>query len=86
MTGISNRWKKIASGVLGIESGKHCHWCKHMISKDGSVTCGNPDSPFHDGDRIRTWDGKHCAERCPVFELDDWYKKDSNIERSFEIV
>lgn len=84
MTGISNKWKQVAKNWLGIESGRHCHWCKHMVSKDGEVICNNKVSPFADGDRIRTWDGEICAKDCPVFELNDWYKDDANFERTFD--
>ena len=83
MAQISEKWKQIASGWLGDESGRHCHWCKHMVSEDGCVTCGNKASPFCDGDRIRTWDGLDCASKCPVWELNEWYTDDANYDSTF---
>jgi len=55
-----------------------------MQSEEGEVTCTNKDSPYCDGDRIRTWDGLECATKCPVFELDDWYTADKNYEEYFK--
>lgn len=83
-TGISPKWRKLAKNVLGVAIGRHCHWCKYMVSNDGEVTCGNPKSPFAaDGDRIRTWDGVECAKQCRVFELNEWYKSDENYDKTF---
>ena len=83
---ISPKWSKLAKAVLGDKSGRHCHWCKFIQSvEDGSeVHCSNKDSPFCDGDRIRTWDGQECASKCKVFELDEWYTQDENHEAYFK--
>jgi hypothetical protein len=78
-TGITEKWGLIAKSWLGVASGRHCHWCKHKISCDFEVTCGNKASPYCDGERIRTWDGQSCARACQVFELNNWYKDDANI-------
>lgn len=82
-TGISKQWEAIAESWLGEKSGRHCHWCRHMKSEDGEVTCTNKASKFCDGDRIRTWDGLGCAKECGLFELDDWYKSDENVAKTF---
>jgi hypothetical protein len=84
MNKISPKWIPVAIGWLGNKDGKHCHWCKFMKSDDGEVTCKNPDSQFCDGDRIRTWDGLWCAERCGLFELDEWYTKNENYDSFFK--
>ena len=84
MKSISPKWSKLALSVLGDKNGRHCHWCKFMESDDGEVHCINKDSPFCDGNRIRTWDGLECASKCGVFELDDWYTKDKNYEEYFK--
>lgn len=81
---ISKKWRKIASNFIGVPSGRHCHWCKHKVSKDGDVTCGNKASPFADGDRIHSWDGGKCARGCSVFELDQWYTDNDNYDKSFD--
>ena len=80
-TGIGKEWAVFAKGWLGYSDGKHCHWCEHMVSEEGTVECGNPDSKFFDGDRIRTWDGRGCAVNCECFSLDAWYRDDSNLKR-----
>jgi hypothetical protein len=82
-TGISPLWVSVALLWTGNKEGRHCHWCKHMISEDGEVRCGNKGSQYYDGDRIRTWNGEYCAKHCVVFELDDWYKSDSNYDSTF---
>lgn len=79
-TGISEKWKNLAIAFVGNEQGKHCHWCKHIVTDDGSAECGNKASKFCDDDRIRSWDGEHCASECGLFELDDWYKSDANFD------
>ena len=79
-TGIAPKWVVFARGWLDIESGQHCHWCKHIVHDDGESHCSNPNSRYCDGDRIRTWDGETCAETCGCFELSDWYKADENFE------
>ena len=83
-TGISKRWEKVALSFLGEKTGKHCHWCKYMVSEDGDVTCGNKASQFCDGDRIRSWDGLECARKCGVFGLNEWYKSDENYRKTFK--
>jgi len=80
---ISTKWSRLALSVLGDKDGRHCHWCKYMQSEEGEVTCTNKNSPFCDGDRIRTWDGLGCASVCKVFELDDWYTNDNNYDEYF---
>lgn len=75
---ISPKWSKLAENVLGDKDGRHCHWCKFLQSDGDTVHCSNKDSPYCDGDRIRTWDGLECASKCSVFELDDWYTLDRN--------
>lgn len=76
---ITSKWSRLAKSVLGDEQGRHCHWCKFIEdSGEGTVSCSNKDSPYCDGDRIRTWDGLVCASKCKVFELDDWYTDDKN--------
>lgn len=80
---ISPKWSNFAERLLGDKDGKHCHWCKYMKSEDGEVTCTNPKSEFCDGDRIRTWDGLYCAEKCGSFELNEWYTKDENFDTFF---
>lgn len=79
-TGISPGWANIAKGWIGIESGKHCHWCRSIRHNDGCSYCNNPNSKFSDGHRIRSWDGEECAEDCGVFELNEHYKDDRNID------
>ena len=81
-TGISEKWKPLASLWLGSEAGEHCHWCKHIVEDDGTVECGNPDSEIKG--RIRTWDGEGCARRCKIFELLDRYKSDKNHDEYFK--
>jgi len=81
---ISEKWSELAKSILGDESGRHCHWCKFIDTHDGIAECSNKDSPFYDGDRIRTWDGLGCAKKCPFFELDDWYMDDRNYDKIFE--
>ena len=81
---ISPKWSKLAKSVVGNKEGKHCHWCKHMKSEDGEVTCENPKSKFSDGERIRTWDGEGCANECGVFELSPWYESDKNYDKYFK--
>ena len=78
-TGIGKEWSKFAKGWLGYADGRHCHWCEHMDSEEGEVTCLHPDSKYNDGDRIRTWDGRGCAMDCECFSLSAWYKEDSNL-------
>ena len=51
---ISPKWSRLAKNVLGNEMGRHCHWCKFMESDGDTVHCSNKDSPFCNGDRIRT--------------------------------
>ena len=80
-TGITPRWSKIASVWLGNGDGVHCHWCKFMKSEEGEVVCTHPQSRFSDGDRIRSWDGRYCAEQCGYFELQDFYKDDKNLDK-----
>lgn len=80
---ISPEWSRIAERWLGLPTGRHCHWCRHISHDEGASYCSNPASKFNDGDRIRTWDGKHCAAECSVFELDAWYEDDENVEKSF---
>ncbi len=84
MSIISVKWTKLAKSVLGDETGRHCHWCKYIDCDDGEAHCLNENSQFCDGDRIRTWDGLHCASRCKAFELDDWYTEDKNYEEYFK--
>jgi hypothetical protein len=84
MNQISPKWKPVAKGWLGNSNGKHCHWCSFAEFGDGEVTCGNPKSKFHDGDRIRTWDGLQCAKECGLFELDKWYTEDKNFDDYFK--
>lgn len=81
---ISAKWKHIAASWLGTSSGRHCHWCKYMLSEEGEVRCGNQNSQFCDGDRIRSWDGATCAAECSVFELDEWYTCDENFDKTFK--
>ena len=80
-TGISDSWKPYGVFWVGSDAGEHCHWCKHMISEDGAVNCGHPDTKFEG--RIRTWDGAECARECDLFELDDWYKSEENFKKTF---
>lgn len=84
ITGISKEWSIVANAWLGNKYGKHCHWCKYMLSEEGEVTCNNPDSKFFDGERIRSWDGLYCAEECGLFELNSWYKDDKNFYEYFK--
>ena len=67
---ISPKWSELEEHTLG-----NCHWCKYMKSEDGKSTCTNPESVFCDGNRIRTWDGLYCAERCELFELNEWTQR-----------
>ena len=83
-TGISKKWIDVAKFWTGNKNGKHCHWCKFIITEDGEATCGNTLSKFCDGDRIRSWDGLDCAKQCGLFELDDWYKDDKNYDEYFK--
>ena len=82
--GISPKWSKLALHVLGDKDGRHCHWCKFIDFEEGEAHCINGDSPFCDGDRIRTWDGLECASKCKAFQLDDWYTDDKNYEEYFK--
>jgi hypothetical protein len=84
MNKISKKWKPVAWAWLGNKQGKHCHWCEFMDSEDGEVTCGNPESKFCDGNRIRTWDGLQCAKECGHFILNEWYTKDENYDSTFK--
>ncbi len=84
MNTISFKWSRLAKGVLGDKTGRHCHWCEFMESDDGEVHCLNKDSQFCDGDRIRTWDGLSCASQCKVFKLDVWYTDDKNYKEYFK--
>ena len=79
--GISPKWSELATGWLGVASGRHCHWCKHIVHDDGESTCGNDKGKFYDGDRIRTWDGVDCAAECECFELSEYYTDDKNLEK-----
>ena len=78
---ISPKWRALATGFLGVPDGRHCHWCEHMVSEEGEVTCGNNRSKV-DG-RIRSWDGEQCAKECKVFKLSEWYTKDENHDAYF---
>jgi len=84
MTSISPKWAKIAESFLRDRTGRHCHWCKFIDLDEDTAQCSNEDSPYCDGDRIRTWDGLECASKCNVFELDDWYTDDKNFESLIE--
>lgn len=79
-SGISKKWKDVARMWLGDEWGRHCHWCKFIEYDDGCSFCKKPKSKFADGNRIRSWDGKQCAEECGLFELKDWYKDDKKYD------
>lgn len=81
MNKISPKWSKFAEKFINCPNGQHCHWCKFMKSEEGCVTCEHPKSKYNDGDRIRSWDGKACAEDCGYFEIDEHYTKDENFER-----
>jgi hypothetical protein len=83
MPTISKKWKIVAKNWLGTVTGKHCHWCRFMKSEEGEVTCTNINSMFCDGDRIRTWDGIGCAKECGLFEINEWYTKDENYDKTF---
>ena len=79
MKNIGKKWGRFAKSWLGNVEGRHCHWCKFMKSEDGEVTCEHPDSVYNDGDRIRSWDGEECAEKCGHFELNEYYTDDNNL-------
>lgn len=81
---ISKLWSKLSLSLFNNIAGRHCHWCKHMISEDGQVYCQNKQSQFNDGKRIRTWDGAECAILCSYFELDEYYTKDENYNKTFK--
>jgi hypothetical protein len=76
---ITDAWNEISKSWLGVGGGKHCHWCEHIICGDGAAVCGNKESPLHDGDRIRSWDGSGCAGECAMFKLDPHYEDDANL-------
>ena len=80
---ISEKWKNVAKYWLGNEDGIHCHWCEYIEHDDGSSYCIHKQSKFNDGDRIRGWDGKYCANNCKYFTLSDWYTKDENFDLCF---
>lgn len=83
-TGISNKWKPLASFWLGNSAGEHCHWCKHvdLDRYEGEAYCGLKNTKFPG--RIRTWDGEDCARNCKHFRLGDWYKHDKNYDEYFK--
>ena len=83
MKSISPKWSRLAESVLGDKTGRHCHWCKFIKTGEGEACCSNKNSPYCDGDRIRTWDGLECASKCSVFELDVWYTGDKNYDKYF---
>lgn len=85
MDDISLKWQSLSYALFGNYHGKHCHWCRFKKSNDGEVYCTNKKSMFHDGDRIRTWDGVYCAKKCGLFELDEWYTDDKNYDDYFGI-
>lgn len=81
---ISPKWSELAESFIGSKEGRHCHWCKHIEIREGEASCANPKSKFNDGDRIRTWDGLDCASECHCFELDEFYTKDENYDKTFK--
>ena len=83
---ISSKWSRLAESVLGDKEGKHCHWCKFIDTDtyEGEAHCQNEHSQYCDGDRIRTWDGLECADKCGFFELDEWYTDDKNYDEYFK--
>lgn len=83
--GISEKWKGIANTWLGIEDGKHCHWCSFVKHDEGCSYCYNKESRFYDGKRIRGWDGIYCADKCGKFQLDVNYTTDETYYEYFNI-
>lgn len=76
---ISPKWREVSQDILGIDTGRHCHWCSHIYwdREEGYQMCANPNSSFG-SERIRDWEGLDTADLCNEFNLNEYYTDDSN--------
>lgn len=80
---ISLKWTRFAKNWLGVEDGRHCHWCKHIDNRDEGNYCGNAECTRYKG-RIHLEEGAMMAKKCWFFELSVFYTKDENFDIYFK--
>lgn len=79
---ISKKWAEVSLNWLGIEDGKHCHWCNFCRNEEGKSYCDNKQSKYFDI-RAASANGEAMPKDCGLFELSEFYTSDDNYNKVF---